>query len=301
MNNPWDKIILGRLAALGTWNSLGPEGKRKAVEILEATLMTVEQVAIALGQQRQQLALPPVPELEPQPAPMPPPPQWMEEALRKHFPDYQPSAVGIPSVVAPLPEVETDARWREVIMPPAVVLVLGKRDGGKSALAYGLLELFRYPLSPYVVGAPATARQLLPDWIGMAPTLEDLPNKTIAIIDEAYLTYHVRESMAQESKAMSQALNLSRQREQVLIFVTQEARQLDKNIASAASVVVFKEPGMLQPEFERPVLKKLVAEAAKAFSGISEDKQKWSYVYSPDAGFLGLLEGQLASFWRNPP
>ena len=45
-------------------------------------------------------------------------------------------------------------------------------------------------------------------------------------------------------------------------------------------------------------MKKLVAEAAKAFSSISEDKQKWSYVYSPDAGFLGLLEGQLASFWK---
>ena len=175
---------------------------------------------------------------------------------------------------------------------------MGKRDGGKSVLAYRLLELFRYRLSPYVVGAPATARQLLPDWIGIAPTLEELPNKTIAIIDEAYLAYHARESMTEESKAMSQTLNLSRQREQVLIFVTQEARQLDKNIASAASVVVFKEPGMLQPEFERPELRKLVAEAAKAFSSISEDKQKWSYVYSPDAGFLGLLEGQLASFWK---
>ncbi len=59
MENPWGKIILGGLAALGTWNSLGPEGKRKAIEILEATLITVEQAAIALGQQRQQLALPP--------------------------------------------------------------------------------------------------------------------------------------------------------------------------------------------------------------------------------------------------
>ncbi len=218
--------------------------------------------------------------------------------MRKHFPDYRPSAAGIPSVVTTLPKAETDARWRDVIMPPAVVLVLGKRDGGKSALAYRLLELFRYQLSPYVVGTPAGARQLLPDWIGIAPTLEELPNKSIAIVDEAYLAYHARESMAQESKAMSQALNLSRQREQVLIFVTQEARQLDKNIASAASVVVFKEPGMLQPEFERPELRKLVAEAAKAFASISEDKQKWSYVYSPDASFLGLLEGQLASFWK---
>ena len=117
MENPWGKIILGGLAAAATWNSLGAERQRKAIELLEATLMTVEQVAIALGQQRQQLALPPVPELVPEPAPMFLPPQWLEEALRKHFPDYQPSAVGIPNVVPPLPEVETDAQWRDVIIP----------------------------------------------------------------------------------------------------------------------------------------------------------------------------------------
>ena len=123
-----------------------------------------------------------------------------------------------------------------------------------------------------MVGAPVRAKQLLPDWIGILPTLEELPNKNIAIIDEAYLAYHGRESMVQESKAMSQALNLSRQREQVLICVTQEARQVDKNIASAASVVVFKEPGMLQPEFERPELRKLVAEAGESLSGIPAAK-----------------------------
>ncbi len=61
------------------------------------------------------------------------------------------------------------------MIPPAVVLVLGKRNGGKSAQAYRLLELFRYRLSPYVVGAPASARQVLPDWVGIAPTMEELP------------------------------------------------------------------------------------------------------------------------------
>jgi len=85
MENPWGKIILGGLAALGTWNSLGPEGKRKAIEILEATLVTVEQVALALGQQRQQLALPPVPELEPEPAPMPPTSYFCRTAGDKLF------------------------------------------------------------------------------------------------------------------------------------------------------------------------------------------------------------------------
>lgn len=193
---------------------------------------------------------------------------------------------------------EPDALWGEMVIPPAVVLVLGKRGSGKSALAYRLLELFRYHLALYVVGAPARVREVLPDWIGIAAPLEELPNKSIALINEAYMAYHARDSLAQESKAMSQILNLSRQREQTLIFVAQEARHLDKNIASTASVVVFKELGMLQTEFERPELRKLVAEAGAALSGISGDRRKWAYVYSPDADFLGSLETQLASFWK---
>ena len=108
--------------------------------------------------------------------------------------------------------VETDAHLREVIVAPAVALILGRRNSGKSALAYRLLELFRYRLTPYVVGALSQARKLLPDWIGVAPTLEDLPFNSIALIDEAYLAYHAHGGMAKASQDMSQALNPSRQR-----------------------------------------------------------------------------------------
>ena len=72
--------------------------------------------------------------------------------------------------MAPVP-IYPDARWRQVIVHPSVVLILGKRGSGKSALAYRLLELHRYKLIPYVVGVPAGARRLLPDWIGIAPSL----------------------------------------------------------------------------------------------------------------------------------
>ncbi len=97
---------------------------------------------------------------------------------------------------------------------------------------------------------------------------------------------------------MSQQLNLSRQRNQTLIFVSQEARQVDRNIASSASVVIFKEMGMLQPEFDRPELRKLVEQAKNALAGFGKETKKWAFVYSPDADHLGLLESQLPSFWK---
>jgi hypothetical protein len=104
--------------------------------------------------------------------------------------------------------------------------------------------------------------------------------------------------MAAKSKAMSQALNLSRQRAQTLLFVSQEARQIDKNISSSADMVIFKDLGMLQLEFDRPELSKLAVQAKKAFESVSGDKRKWSFVYAPGSDFVGLLENRPPSFWK---
>ena len=151
---------------------------------------------------------------------------------------------------------------------------------------------------PFLVGAPTKAEKLLPSWMGIVPSIEDLPHYSIALIDEAYLLYHSRNSSAAASKDMSQILNLSRQRELTLLFVTQEARQLDKNIASAASVYLIKDLGMLQLEFDRPELKGVLTSAEEAFELLQEDKRPYTYVYSPDANFKGLLKSVLPSFWK---
>lgn len=112
------------------------------------------------------------------------------------------------------------------------------------------------------------------------------------------MLYHSRHNMAQDNKSMSQVVNLSRQRDQTLIFVSQEARQIDRNIASSANVLVFRETGMLQPDFDRRELRKIAEEAHKAFSMKNGNKQRWSYVYSPDADYSGMLESELPSFWK---
>ena len=83
-----------------------------------------------------------------------------------------------------------------------------------------------------------------------------------------------------------------------MIFVTQEARQVDRNIASSATVIAFKEMGMLQSEFDRPELRKLVGQAREAIGSLRGDRRRWSYVYSPDADQKGLLENELATFWK---
>ena len=98
---------------------------------------------------------------------------------------------------------------------------------------------------------------------------------------------------------MSRLLNLSRQRRLTLIFVTQEARQLDKNVSSSANVIVYKEPGSLQMEFERRELKPITEKAILGFAGVGGSRQPWSFVYAPDADFAGMVQNGLPSFWSD--
>jgi hypothetical protein len=194
-------------------------------------------------------------------------------------------------------DIERDSEWLRVIVHPSVVVILGRRGGGKSVLGYRLLELFRYKLTPCVLGIPRQAQRLLPEWIGVFQDLEDIPRASIVLVDEAYLRFHARDSHAARSREMSQIINLSRQKEQTFVFVTQESRQLDKNVVSCANVLVFKDLGMLQVQFDRPELRSVTAQARRALEAVDGDRRGWSYVYSPDAKFMGPLENSLPTFW----
>jgi DNA-binding CsgD family transcriptional regulator len=194
---------------------------------------------------------------------------------------------------------EADSEWLRVIVHPSVVLILGKRGSGKSALGYRLLEVFRHALGPYVLGVPREGERLLPQWIGMAENMEKVPQKSIVLVDEAHLRYHARESRAAQSREISRVLSLSRQMQQTLILISQEARQIDRSIASSANVVVFKDLGMLQPQFERRELTSMASQANEALATAKGDKRRWSYVFSPDVNFAGLLENEQPSFWSH--
>ena len=298
------KAVLTGLAGYIGWRFLGPARQKKLLRFLdglmEAAAESERKRLLAEKQARQQhereALLRNLMSGSTTPAPKP----IASEPVRIDWdiPSLAPFLGSKPEDKRPKAVMEPDARWRSLIVPPSVVVIVGKRGSGKSALAYRLLELFRYHLTPYVVGVPAEARKHLPDWIGMAPTLDDLPPRSIALVDEAYMLYHSRHSMAQDNRSMSQVVNLSRQRDQTLIFVSQEARQIDKNIASSANVLVFKETGMLQPDFDRKELRKIAEDAQKAFSNKKGTKQRWSYVYSPDADYAGMVESKLPSFWK---
>lgn len=281
-------FVVGRLGLRGSklagWAILGPIGEKVFSLTLEELLIEAER------QRRQQQAQRRMKRLLRSTA------TSTEKTIVQNKPQARAEFVSITIPDKQVTEKE-DSKWLEVIAKPSIVLVMGKRGSGKSGLGYRLLELFRYTLTPYVVGIPKQSKRLLPDWIGTAQDLNDVPPGSIVLVDEAYLLYHSRGSLKAQSRVMSQLVNLSRQRNQTLVFVTPEARQIDKNITSQADVVIFKELGIMQLKFDRPEINDIARQAKQAFNNISGDKRKWSYVYSPDTNFMGLLDNALPSFW----
>lgn len=201
----------------------------------------------------------------------------------------------------PLQYVKTinDSKWLEIIPDPSVVVILGRRGSGKSALGHRLLELSRYRSLPFVLGIPQQALKYLPEWLGVVNSPEEAPDGSTLLVDEAYIRYSARDSQKQTSRDMSHILFQSRHRNQTLIFVSQQARTIDKNIASTYDVLIIKNPEPGQAKFERREIKDIVELATERFSNIQKDKTKWSLVHSPACNFSDMLTSELPSYWND--
>ena len=66
------------------------------------------------------------------------------------------------------------SKWLALIKHPEVIVILGKKGSGKSALGFRILEYFRWTSAVYVIGLPVDAHKYLPDWIGVKPELRDV-------------------------------------------------------------------------------------------------------------------------------
>ena len=279
------------------WSARGYLGYR----LLEPTLAPMlAEMAAALPSLQQ----PAMPSPSLQPVTPTPPPQQSRVQTEQTFAQVVEQLCASTAAAAP-PEAANDVfapppdtPWLRLAPHPSVILVLGKRGSGKSALGYRLLELFRNQAVPYVVGLPQSARKLRPDWIGCANSLEDVPSKAVVLLDESYIKYHARDSMSDEGRTIGQMVNLSRQRAQTLIFIVQEARQLDVNAISQADVIAVKELSEISRDFERRELKRFTDKARTAFAGAKGNRQRWTWVYSEAAGEAGLVENELASYWK---
>lgn len=196
---------------------------------------------------------------------------------------------------------EPDLALAALVSHPCIVLILGHRGNGKTALACRLQELKKDVAAPYGVGLPPKASRLLPDWYGLTGDFTDIPPNSVIYVPESYRLFHARSSQTGQGRAVGDLVNLSRHRRHTLIFDVQNPAHLDRNIISEADVVMIKQPGPLTAGFERPQLRPHMDAARAAFAGVNPFRRKRVvWVVAPNEGVSGqLMENLLPTFWTD--
>ncbi|MCK4648501.1 hypothetical protein KAT51_03160 [bacterium] len=198
--------------------------------------------------------------------------------------------------------VETNLKsytWFDVLVQGSVILVIGKPGSGKSAFGYFLLEIFQHRASCYVINLPKRVHHLLPPGIGVYPSLEDAPLDSVLLMDEAAAQFSSRMSNSEKNQKLLEIVRLARQRNQIIIFICQEASYLDITILRGLSTLIIKEPAPLQVLVDRPELKEFIQKAKGKFENVEEDKRTRAYIAFSPCGYEGMVVVEKPSFFTD--
>ncbi len=176
-----------------------------------------------------------------------------------------------------------------------LMLIIGKRGSGKTSLGMKFLAWYHHHTDRKCYGV-GYSKAKLPRWLKRADALEELPNDSVVLIDEAAILFFSRESMTPMNKLLSKFMAIARHKNLTMILITQSSAMVELNVLRLADVLLFKEPSLLQARFERKSLKDLFERVTKVFKGLDE-KPAHFYVYSDE--FEGLVRYDLPYFWND--
>jgi hypothetical protein len=195
-------------------------------------------------------------------------------------------------------QMEAYAQWIESLSAGKVILVLGKRGSGKSAFVAKMAEFLMAVngMITYWIGAPETARSFVPHWIKLVNTLDNCPANSFVMCDEAGIDFLSLMFNTSTNRLMRRMLMIARHKHISLAFATQSSRDIDYAIVRQADSIIFKEPGLHQPDSERAGIKPKAQKAAVAFKQMPrEEKIGSAYVF--DDSFEGIINSNVPSFW----
>jgi len=174
--------------------------------------------------------------------------------------------------------------WEKILQQPFVGLILGQRGAGKTALGHRLLEEFGRdtPRQAYILGFPEHLRDELPEWIEVLPPDTDRaswPEDSVVLVHEAHQLLHARRSQDSANIEIDELVTVSRHRNSTVIFETQQSQRLDRNSVTAVDAIILREPALLQAEFERKQMRKIVREAEEVFEQYTETIEEDNYTW----------------------
>jgi len=174
--------------------------------------------------------------------------------------------------------------WEDILVEPFVALILGQRGSGKTALGHRLLELYGEDTDrqAYILGFPQHLEDQLPEWIEVLPPdieREDWPEDSVVLVHEAHQLLHARRSQDSANIEIDELVTVSRHRNSVVIFETQQSQRLDRNSVTSVDAVIFREPALLQADFERKAMRKIVKSAEEVFEQYAETVEEDGYTW----------------------
>lgn len=193
---------------------------------------------------------------------------------------------------------DTKSTWKSFLQPPLVALILGFRGSGKSGLGYWLLErMHTEKFGAAVYRFPSSHRGLVPEYVQHIQALAHAPRDSVLLVDEGSLQFHARRSMTTENLAIGNLVDLSRQRNQVILFIVHHSRKLDVNLVAEADLLMFKRLSKLHVAFERREIQRIAETAMSRLAAQKGDERQWTYVMDAHRGRAAVLKNNLPSFW----
>jgi hypothetical protein len=148
-------------------------------------------------------------------------------------------------------------------------LIVGSVRTGKTALACRLAEVFGRPT--YISGMPTRGT---PIWL-QPLNLDDIENihGATVILDDATRYASSRDYGNPMVRGIERAMAVRGHNGLQVIVITQTTGLLDKYLMDC-DALFLKPPSLLFEEFERPAVKRMVAEVAELFSRMTELERK---------------------------
>lgn len=198
------------------------------------------------------------------------------------------------------------ATIRQVVKIPCVAVIMGAKGEGKSVLAHKIMEDLHKRgmgaailLPPKFLHIKPILRKLVPAWVKICTSLSELPYDAVVVADEASQTAHARRTQSAASVSLDNLVGISRQRRQVILFLSHHSRKLDPNLLHESDLIIWKKPTWAHALFERDEISIFTYKALDFFEGIHGELKKKKAAIVMDFHNLRFLSitNTLPSYW----
>jgi hypothetical protein len=174
-----------------------------------------------------------------------------------------------------------------------IVTIIGGRGQGKTATAMFFIEQSyknNFHKNFYYI-KKGERPEWLPPWINMAQTMEDVPNGSLAMLDETSIEYGSRNFYKDENKSFTDRLVILRHKDISIILVTQHSKLVDINIRRLSDILIYKGGADINSEDKKDDERDLILNRL-----IPKSKEE-SLVEIKNGNKFYLVRTELPEFW----